>query len=79
MVKLKRFIANPILLPTKNQWEKDAVFNGCPIKDEGNYHLLYRAMGEKTTIHTNRLRMSTIGKATSTDGVVFNKRELFIR
>ena len=44
MVKLKRFIANPIISPVGNEWERDAVFNGCGVQDGNNVHLLYRAL-----------------------------------
>ena len=77
---LNRHPQNPILAPNPgNSWESFATFNGTIIKSNDIYHLLYRAMGEETTIHNNRLRMSTVGKATSTDGVLFNNRELFIK
>ena len=79
MVKLKRFIANPILLPTKNQWEKDAVFNGCPIKDEGNYHLLYRALEQDATVDGQKIDLSTIGYAKSGDGIHFSSRKQLIK
>ena len=67
MVKLKRFIANPILAPSKNKWEKDAVFNGCPIEDNGSIHLFYRALEQNVQVDNKIVDMSTIGYAKSLD------------
>src|SRR3989344_9295019 len=79
MVKLKRFIANPILLPTKDQWEKDAVFNGCPIEDGNNYHFLYRALELGATVDGQKIDLSTIGYAKSSDGIHFSARKQLIK
>ena len=79
MVKLKRFIANPILSPTKNKWEKDAVFNGCPVEDGNNYHLLYRALERDTTVENQNIVLSTIGYAKSSDGIHFSSRKQLIK
>ncbi|MDA1316767.1 MAG: hypothetical protein O3B87_01940 [bacterium] len=77
---LNRHPQNPIIAPNpSNAWESFATFNGTIIKKNDTYHLFYRAMGEEIMVHNHRLRMSTIGKATSKDGITFNSRELFIK
>src|SRR3989338_4567558 len=79
MVKLKRFIANPILAPSKNKWEKDAVFNGCPIEDNGSIHLFYRALEQNVQVDNKIVDMSTIGYAKSLDGVHFSSRRQILK
>lgn len=79
MAKLKRFIANPILSPSENQWEKDAVFNGCPINDGNNIHFVYRALERGIEIDGQKIDLSTIGYTKSSDGVHFEKRVQLIR
>ncbi len=77
---LNRYSHNPILLPNvKHEWENFAVFNGSVIKKEGKYALLYRAMGSEMTISQRKLRLSTIGKAESENGVDFVNRVQFIK
>ncbi|MBS3902962.1 MAG: hypothetical protein KGZ30_01135 [Anaplasmataceae bacterium] len=72
---------NPILFPNKaNSWEAEAVFNGCPVKKGNTIHLLYRAL---SAVHYHagtgtQMSISDIGKATSSDGIHFKKRERFI-
>ena len=78
MVKLKRFIANPILIPTGNTWEKDAVFNGCGVQDENNVHFLYRALEQNKEVDGKKIDLSTIGYAKSADGVHFLGRKQLI-
>ena len=57
----------PILEPRKNiAWEAKAVFNPSAIELENKIHLLYRAQSEDNT--------STLGYASSKDGVKFNER-----
>ncbi len=80
MIKISRFEGNPILKPNlENNWEKEAVFNGCPIEDDGKIHLLYRAMSSSQNIAGVNLELSTIGCATSFDKVHFeNRRQLIV-
>jgi hypothetical protein len=59
--------ANPILRPTSRPWESRFVFNPAAIVEGGRIQLLYRAQGED-------LR-SSIGLATSSDGIHFRRRE----
>lgn len=79
MVKLKRFVANPILSPSENGWEKDAVFNGCPVKDGNTVHLLYRALEQNADVDGNKVDLSTIGYSKSRDGVHFSQRKQLIK
>lgn len=66
MVTVKRCEQNPLLLPDpKQDWESIAAFNGCPVVKEGTTHLLYRAL--------SLTRQSSIGYASSTDGIHFSE------
>jgi len=57
----------PILEPRKNiAWEARSVFNPSAIELENKIHLLYRAQSEDNT--------STLGYASSKDGIKFNER-----
>src|SRR3989338_11065854 len=84
-VKNKKMIAkrsdeNPILVPdSKNAWEAEAVFNGCPAKVGKNFHLLYRAQSCPVLVSGNTLSLSSIGYALSKDGVHFKNRKQFIK
>jgi len=64
--RLHRFPQNPILTPTAFEWESEAVFNPAAFQDNGRVHLLYRAMGPNG--------VSSIGYASSPDGVHFDER-----
>ncbi|MFH0773363.1 MAG: hypothetical protein V1922_03560 [bacterium] len=75
-----RCLENPILKPDPNHtWENYATFNGSVIKDNGLYHLVYRAMGDEQIIRKRKLRLSVIGKADSIDGIHFQNRKIFIK
>lgn len=78
MVELTRHEMNPLIEPDKkSDWASVATFNGCPIKQGNNIHMLYRAIGVEKEHHGVRLSMSTIGCATSRKGVHFtNHRQL---
>lgn len=72
---------NPILKPnTKNSWEAEAVFNGCPVKKNSNTYLVYRAMSlhHYHALAEMNISISTIGIAKSKDGINFNNRKNFI-
>lgn len=63
---LTRVKHNPVLEPhPENAWEDQAVFNPGAIYDNGEVHLLYRAVG--------RNGLSTVGYAKSPDGLFFNR------
>lgn len=80
MLNNQRSPNNPILSPNKqNPWEAHASFNGCVIKDNNAFHLFYRAMSEFQDYQGVQLRLSTIGKAVSTDGIHFANRRLLIK
>jgi len=71
-INVKRYPNNPILGPDKTHvWEAQAVFNGCPVKDEDGYHLLYRALSFEKKHKDQTMEVSTIGYAHSDDGYSF--------
>lgn len=75
MIKVKRYIGNPILKPnTENLWENHAAFNPSPITFDGKTYLLYRAEGG-----ADKNFLSTIGIAESVDRVNFTNRRQFIK
>ncbi|MEK7114979.1 MAG: hypothetical protein AAB847_01310 [Patescibacteria group bacterium] len=73
MFEFKRSEENPILIPKYiNDWEAEAVFNGCPvIDDKGMINFLYRAVSSS--------HASSIGYASSNDGAHFKNRRQFIK
>jgi len=66
-MKLKRHKQNPILKPTKNDWESEAVFNCGAVCKDNLVHLLYRAIGD------HKKYKSTLGYAVSRDGINFKR------
>jgi len=79
MVHVFRHKGNPILKPNKdNQWESQATFNGCVVKDNGKFHIVYRAMYYHPSYRGMEINLSTIGHATSEDGTNFENRRLLI-
>ena len=80
MFKLERSVKNPILLPNeKNDWEAEAVFNGCPAKKGANVHLVYRALSITREVQGVNMRLSTIGHTVSKDGTTFEERNQLIK
>jgi beta-1,2-mannobiose phosphorylase / 1,2-beta-oligomannan phosphorylase len=79
-LRVKRYPNNPILGPDKDHpWEAQAVFNGCPVKDENGYHMLYRALSFKQKHKDQTMELSTIGYVHSNDGFGFaGERRQFI-
>lgn len=79
MINFKRSDENPVLLPEPdNNWEGEAVFNGCPVIFKNKVMLLYRA--ESLTDNDDICRStSSIGCARSRDGIHFGSRHQFIR
>lgn len=72
MFAFKRSEENPILVPSvDNEWEKLAALNGCPVVGGGKIHFVYRAVSASN--------ISSIGYASSTDGIHFKNRKQFIR
>ncbi len=76
MPLVKRSPENPILLPDpKSAWEAAAAYNPCAVESDGVIHLLYRATGAKQKVGGVDVEVSTIGHATSKDGINFKGRE----
>ena len=76
---LTRSSENPILIPNPdNPWENYATFNGTVIRQDDKYVLLYRAMGREEKILGQSIRLSSIGKSISEDGLNFEARNLLI-
>jgi predicted GH43/DUF377 family glycosyl hydrolase len=64
---LKKHIENPIISPVMHHaWESMSTFNPAAVYEDGKVHLMYRAQGDSST--------STIGYATSSDGVTIDER-----
>ena len=79
MIRAKRYQGNPILTPNeKKRWEAVAVFNGSVVKEKDKYHLVYRAISSSQRYFHKSIELSSIGYATSNDGVIFKNRKLFI-
>ena len=80
MIRVKRFIGNPILSPNpQNNWEKKAAFNPSPVVSENKTYILYRAEGFGERIGDKVLDLSTIGVAESTDKINFTNRRQLIK
>ena len=75
MFEFERSVENPVLLPnTDSDWECEAAFNGCAVKVGRKIVLLYRA-GSSTAVYGNERRnVSSIGYASSPDGIHFGDR-----
>jgi beta-1,2-mannobiose phosphorylase / 1,2-beta-oligomannan phosphorylase len=73
-MRLQRHPANPVLRPDPERaWEAGSVLNGTVVRGDGGViHMLYRATND---VHfgTPGEYVSTIGLATSTDGVAFER------
>jgi predicted GH43/DUF377 family glycosyl hydrolase len=79
-IKVERSPDNPILEPEiENPWEAEATFNGCPVAGGGRIHFLYRAVSSPQNYDGLTLELSTIGYASSKDGVHFEDRRQLIR
>jgi len=61
-----------------NSWEIEATFNGCPIKENDQIHLFYRAISAPRDVDGNHLRISTIGYAKSNKGLIYKDRKQLI-
>lgn len=65
-IHLERFDHNPILAPTANAWESQAVFNCAATILDGRIALIYRAVGDDN--------ISRLGLAFSDDGYTITDR-----
>lgn len=68
---IKRSVKNPVISPAPHkEWELNGTFNPAAFKDnEGNVHLLYRAIGDDG--------VSRVGHAISKDGIHFDERSQY--
>ena len=64
--KWTRLVANPVLSPREDGFESAGTFNPAVIKKDGKFVMLYRAQDRKGT--------SSLGYATSDDGIHFTRR-----
>ncbi|MEM1619556.1 MAG: hypothetical protein QXU97_05500 [Fervidicoccaceae archaeon] len=80
MLKLRRHAGNPILTPRADFWlEGEAVFNPTVIKRGEKVVMLYRALSRPLQRSPEEhIKISTIMRAESSDGVSFERRGLFI-
>lgn len=80
MSEFRRSEENPILIPlTENDWEAEAVFNGCPVRSCRKINFLYRAVSSPQIVSGIEMMVSSIGHAISTDGIHFKYRRQFIK
>lgn len=80
IIFVKRHSDNPILTPNiSNQWESLATFNGSVAQNQGNYHLVYRAVSKPFPYSGITMNLSTIGYATSKDGIHFSDKKQLIK
>lgn len=74
---LTRVPENPILSPDPNHpWEADGAFNGCVVFAQGKYHMVYRAFSAPRQQNGATMQVSSVGYATSTDGIHFSEHRL---
>lgn len=80
MIKVNRFIGNPIIAPNpKNSWEARATFNASPVEFAGKVFLLFRAESREVVIDGLKMLLSSIGVCQSEDKVNFtNHRQLIV-
>src|ERR1035437_660098 len=79
MFTITREKENPLLSPDVNHpWEAAATFNWCPAKEGRMTHALYRALSVPDLLDCQHRSVSTIGHATSKDGVHFSGRKPLI-
>ncbi|MCL4360315.1 hypothetical protein M1555_03630 [Patescibacteria group bacterium] len=78
MITVNRCRDNPILSPmSAHPWEAKAAFNGCVIKSDDIYRMVYRALSSPQTIAGSELPLSTVGYTDGPDGIHFeNRRQL---
>ena len=80
MVNVERYKYNPIIRPNREHpWEALAAFNGSVVRDNGKFHILYRAISYSRQHHGRDLNLSTIGYASGGDGVNFTDHYQFIK
>ncbi len=77
MITLQRHPNNPILKPNlANSWEYAGAFNSCVVYVDGIYHMVYRALSSPMQQNGVTMQVSSIGYATSKDGITFGDHRL---
>ena len=77
---LQRDRHNPLLMPSHcDAWEAVAAFNPCVVRHANRYHLVYRAQAPATMLDGRPFSLSSIGYASSDDGVHFSNRRRIIK
>ncbi|HEY3299077.1 MAG TPA: glycosidase [Armatimonadota bacterium] len=66
-MELQRYEGNPVISPTENWWENEAVFNCAAARSNGTIHILYRAIGKDG--------VSRFGYAASKNGLDIIQRD----
>jgi beta-1,2-mannobiose phosphorylase / 1,2-beta-oligomannan phosphorylase len=80
MIRLKRSIENPVLIPnSQNQWEAKASFNPSVVKVGDRYHAVYRALSDTHPYLNHEMQVSTIGYAYSDDPIHFRDKKQLIK
>ena len=64
---------NPVLGPRGPSWEAQKVFDPAAIVKDGKLHMIYR--GEAFKAKDQKLALSSLGLATSDDGLNFDRRD----
>lgn len=79
MATLMRVPENPILIPDPNlEWEENGAFNSCVVFANGKYHMVYRALSSKKLQHGVEMNVSSVGYASSDDGINFSEHKQII-
>lgn len=79
MTLLEKSPENPIVRPRyEHEWEDRGTFNASVVWDGSLYHMLYRAQSSEQPYRGAMVPLSTIGYASSRDGVSFSGRRQFI-
>lgn len=80
MLEVRKYKNNPILTPNENNgWEASAVFNGSIARAKDNsYHFVYRGVSHPYLYFDKKLPLSTIGYASTKDGLHLDSRRQFI-
>lgn len=76
-----RSFENPVLVPENDlPWEANGAFNGSVIHEKGVVHMVYRAQS-LPLLHSDEhwLSVSSIGYASSQDGIHFDHRKQLIK
>lgn len=79
MLMLTRHPQNPILLPSSNEWERKAAFNGSVVATGNAFHMVYRALSQTTFYKGQSMQVSTVGYAQSNDGIHFSEHKQLIQ